>query len=75
MGNRRNKTVEAEPLRMTPLCSKKRYAQHADAMRARHALYKVNQRQQRQRGLLDIFFCTSCDGWHIGHHKPWIKNE
>ena len=74
MGNRRNKTVECEPLKVAPRCVKHIYATHAQACRARHGLIQFNKRNRSRRGTLEIYFCTSCEGWHIGHRPNPRKN-
>jgi len=75
MGTRRTKQVEGAPLKIAVACHKVSYPTHAEAYVARIRLYAHNKRERSQRGKLDIFVCTSCNGFHIGHNRPWLKGQ
>lgn len=75
MGNQRKKQVEPEPLRVTVHCPKHRYESREAAEEARRIVNRVNQQRKRGRGRLNVYFCTTCDGWHVGHHRPWLTSD
>lgn len=71
--DRRAAQIECEPLKIIPGCRKVRYETHGAASYVRRVLYKKSRKEKKNGGLLNVYFCTTCDGWHVGHDKPWIK--
>lgn len=72
---RRFPEVVPEPLKIEPRCHKRRYASREEAEFARRGVYRANARNKSRRGLLNVYFCTTCDGWHVGHDRPWLKGK
>ncbi len=68
------KEVACEPLKITPCCRKKSYPSFEEADAARKRTMSKNYRNESRRGHMHAYYCTSCDGWHVGHVKPaWKK--
>jgi predicted RNA-binding protein with PUA-like domain len=72
---RKLKLIEPEPLRLQPRCAKKRYETHQEATAGMHRIRSRNNLKKSQRGFLNVFYCSSCSGFHIGHDKPWEKRK
>jgi hypothetical protein len=70
-GGGRVKAIECEPLKLSAGCRKKRHATRDEADLARQKTHNKNRRRRSRRGRLNVYFCTSCDGWHVGHYRPW----
>lgn len=56
-------------------CLKHRYESHESAVFARRKLYRANRRNKSRVGELNVFYCETCEAWHVGHTKGWEKSQ
>lgn len=44
---------------------------YPDRVQAQVALAgHLSKQRQRRRGRMGMYFCSECDGWHLGHRRP-----
>jgi hypothetical protein len=72
----RIKKVPGTELPFRPQCRKKPHKTHGAALVEMHKLYRKSKKTKKKGGKLNVYFCTTCEAWHVGHEIPeWIRER